>query len=1292
MASGRKGGSSRPSRKPRAAKRPAPGIAEPEATSEEGRAPQNDFPIVGVGASAGGLEAFKQLLAALPDDTGMAYVLVQHLDPRHESIMAELLAKGCRMPVSEIREDTAVAPNHVYVAPGKHDVTIGSGLLRLVPRTNTRGQHMPIDSFLRTLAEAQGTRAIGVILSGTASDGTLGLKAIKAEGGIAFAQDPDSAAYDGMPRSAMASGCVDFVLPPGLIAKELSRLSRHPYVNTTPHEGLEQSAVAPSGKGGMKAILTLVRRASGVDFSAYKEATIQRRVARRMALVRVLKLEDYLRHLAGHPDEVHALFQDCLITVTSFFRDPTTFQILRDQVLPSLLKDRPPETPLRVWVPGCATGEEVYSIVICLLEQAGGFPGSSPAFQVFATDLSEAALGKARAGKYAESIAQDVSPPRLARFFSRVNGQYQISKAIRDMCVFARHDLTRDPPFGRLDLISCRNVLIYLGPQLQQRVLATFHYALKPSGVLLLGASEAMGGSSELFASTDKKHRIYAKRPTSSPAAPGFARGGGAESVGPSRRAGQTVAAEAPSREADRLLLARYAPVSVIVDRRDAIVEFRGEIDLYLEHTPGRASLDLFKMARKGLPLGLRQALQEARKKDAPVRKTGLTVLRRGQLHRLDLEVIPLKGSRENEGSLLVLFDARSDRSGGQARAEGRRPPARLETSENAKLRQELAEATRYLQTVMQEHEAASEEAQASSEEILSANEELQSVNEELETAKEEMESSNEELATLNQEVRERNLELGHALDFANGIVETVRNPLLLLNAELRVERANRAFREHFQVSAEDCVGRRLYDLGNGQWNVPELREALARVLSEGALEGFEVEHDFPHLGPRTLVLNARKLRHDSVQESIVLAFEDRTEARKAGTERDALLEREQIARRQAEQADRIKDEFVATLSHELRGPLNAMVGWVHVLKESGIDDATRERGRAAIERGVHTQSRLIEELLDYSRTVAGKLSLAQRLVDVVPVAQAAVDAIRTATEAKQIFLELVREPGPAIVLGDPDRLQQVLWNVLSNAVKFTPRQGRVTLWIGRVGTDLHIRVSDTGHGISAEFLPHVFERFRQQEGARSRTQSGLGLGLSIAKQLVELHGGTIGADSAGPDRGATITVTLPIPPLLMEPKGATEADVPQEPTASERAWEETERTTLSGVRVLVVEDDPDGREMLVTAFEHCGAQVSEAASAPEAMETFRRAMPDVVVSDIGLPGEDGYALMARIRGLSAADGGRVPALALTAYAGAEDRRKALAAGFHMHVPKPADPAALVAKVAALAARGDGGR
>jgi two-component system CheB/CheR fusion protein len=1243
-------------------------------------------PIVGVGASAGGLEAFRKLLAALPVDTGMAYVLVQHLDARHDSILAELLAKGSRMPVSEVKADTAVEPNHVYVTPGRRDVTIQDGLLKLIPRTRTRGQHMPIDTFLRALAEAQGNKAIGVILSGTASDGTLGIKAIKAQGGIAFAQDPGTAAYDGMPRSAIASGCVDLVLPPARIAQELSRLSRPPYVITPPREQ-EPGESPPSkerGRHGLETILAALRKASGADFSAYKPATIKRRIARRMALVHFDKLADYARYLEGHADEVQALYHDCLITVTSFFRDPEAFEALCEKVLPGLLKARPAGAPLRVWVPACSTGEEVYSIAMCLLEGGGEVKGSPP-FQVFATDLSESALEKARAGSYPESIAQDVSRERLGRFFTKVDAGYRVSKAIRDICVFARHDLTRDTPLSHMDLITCRNVLIYLEPRLQQTVLARFHYALGPSGVLLLGASETAGASPELFAPVDKKHRIYSKRPDSAAAALHFRlpRLDGRErpDTGPVA-AGPGTRAERP-READRILLARYTPPSVIVDGKDDIVEFRGQTDPYLEHTHGRASLNVFAMVRKGLLLELRQAIHEARKRKAPVRKEGLSLRRRGQLPNLDLEVIPLKESGDR--SLLVIFEARAE-----TRVEGRRPsgrrPGAADARENATLRQELAEATRYLQAVTQEHEAASEELQASNEEVLSANEELQSINEELETAKEELQSSNEEMTTLNQELRDRNRQLAHALDYANGIVETVRDPLLILDAGLRVERANRSFYDYFRVTPEETAGRHLYELGKGVWDIPALRHALEEVLPKDArFEDFEVAHEFPGLGRRTLMLNARKLLHDSGHERILLAIEDRTEIRKAEEGREKLLGLEQQARERAEHADRIKDEFVATVSHELRGPLSAMMGWVHILRDERIDDAIRERGRAAIERGVRTQSRLIEELLDYSRMVRGKFQLAPRLMDLVPVAEAAMVAVRSAAEAKGIRLELVTEAKAAMVHGDPDRLQQVLWNLLSNAVKFTPRDGRVEIWIGRAGTDLHVRVSDNGQGIPRDFLSHVFERFRQAEGTRSRTQRGLGLGLAIVKEMVELHGGTVQAESLGEGQGTVVTVTLPIPPLLMEPGGGT-VEEPSERSMSEAAWSDIGRTALEGRRLLVVEDDADSREMLVSLFAQCGAEVSAAASAAEAMEALQRAIPEILVCDVGLPGEDGHEFIRKVRALDAESGGRIPALALTAYAGPEDRGKALAAGFDQHVPKPAAPAELVAKVALLVA------
>ncbi len=1263
----------------------APPGAEPD--EPEARLPQNAFPIVGVGASAGGLDAFRQLLAALPADTGMAYVFVQHLDASHESILAELLAKGAAMPVAEIREDTAIEPDHVYVTPAQNDVAIEGSMLKLVPRSTTGGRHLPIDAFLRTLAETQGSRAIGVILSGTGSDGALGAKAIKAGGGIVFAQDPVSAAYDGMVRSAIASECVDFVLPPEGIAQELVRLSRHPYVTAPPADGPanETPPSVPKGKDGLKGILARLRAVTGADFSAYKPATIKRRIARRMALAHVETLAEYSRYLEGHADELQALYQDCLITVTSFFRDPGTYEVLCQEVLSQLLQGRATGAPVRVWVPGCATGEEVYSIVISWLESAGELKTNQP-LQVFGTDLSEIALEKARSGRYTADIAQDVSPERLRRFFTEVDGGYQVIKSIRDVCVFARHDVTRDPPFSRMDLISCRNLLIYLEPRLQQKVMALFHYALVSPGFLLLGASETTGASEDLFVSVDRKHRLYSKRPTAVPAVFGFGR---SLASSKERREGGLGTAKPEPREelpqeADRIVLARYAPAGVIIDEKDNIIEFRGQTDPYLEHGHGRASLNLLRMARTGLVLELRQAIQEARKSDAPVRKEGVSLRHRGPARRLDLEVMPLRSSPQKERSLLVLFEARTEpkRSSGQ----GLGPRSRVdgaEAKESAKLRRELTEATRYLQAVTQQHEAANEELQASNEEVLSANEELQSINEELETAKEELQASNEELATLNQELQGRNIQIGRALEYANGIVETVRNPLLILDVGLRVERANQSFYDYFKVTPEETVGRLVYELGAGQWSIPALRQTLDESLHRAdRLADVEVEHDFPRVGRRTLVVNVSRLHRESGQESVLLAFEDRTEARSTEREREALLGLEQQARQRAEHADQVKDEFLSTLSHELRGPLSAMVGWVHILRGAGLDEATRELGLAAIGRSVKAQTRLIEDLLDYSRVVAGKITLESRLTDILPVVGAAMEAARSAAAAKEIRLDLTTDGEPALVHGDPDRLQQILWNLLSNAVKFTPRGGQVEIWIGRVDASLQIRVSDTGEGISPDFLRYAFERFRQQDGTPRRMHGGLGLGLAIVKELVELHGGTVHAESPGEGQGSTFTVTLPVPVLLTEPKGADPGT--PEPASPQMPRAEGDKAELEGVRLLVVEDEPESRQMLVTVFEQCGAVVTSAASAGEAMEAMQRATPDVLVCDIGLPGEDGHAFLRKVRALEAQSGGRTPALALTAYVGPDARRKALEAGFDRQLSKPAMPTDLVAQVKLL--------
>lgn len=483
---------------------------EPRASGHKGQTASGTPTIVGVGASAGGLEAFTQLLDALPTDTGMAFVLVQHLEARHESMLTELLSKTAHMPVTDVRRETRVEPNHVYVIRANTDLSLVGGVLHVVGRKAPAGRHLPIDHFFCSLAEIQGSRAIGVVLSGTASDGTLGLKAIKEAGGITFAQEPESAKFDGMPKSAIVAGCVDFVLPPARIAKELSHIIRHPYVGRSTLE--KTDALLPERDDEWSRLFKLLRDASGVDFTFYKRPTVKRRVGRRMAVQKIERLGEYLKYLGSHREELDALFNDILILVTSFFRDREVFRALRNRVFPRLLVHKPASDPIRIWVPGCSSGEEAYSIAICLLENLGDRVTSMP-IQIFGTDISEQALEKARAGVYPKDALQKVSQERIRRFFTRVNEKYQINSTVRDLCLFSRHDVTKDPPFSRLDLISCRNVLIYLDPVLQKRVLASFHYALRDTGILLLGKSETLAGFQGFFRITDRKNAFFIKRP-----------------------------------------------------------------------------------------------------------------------------------------------------------------------------------------------------------------------------------------------------------------------------------------------------------------------------------------------------------------------------------------------------------------------------------------------------------------------------------------------------------------------------------------------------------------------------------------------------------------------------------------------------------------------------------------------------------------------------------------------------------------------------------------------------------
>jgi two-component system CheB/CheR fusion protein len=1399
---------------------------QPDSSIVEGKEEKNAFLIVGIGASAGGLEAFTQLFNELPSDTGMAFILVQHLEPSYKSLLADLLQSTTEMSVFQVEDGMVVEPNCVYVIPPNKNMAIARGKLTLLPRSTISSHHMPIDNFFESLAKEQEDRAIGIILSGMGHDGALGMATIKASGGIGFVQNEESTEFNSMPRAAMSSSCVDFILPPGEIARELVNISRHPLSFQLAPAAMH---LLPEDENSLSEIFSLLLNVSGINFLEYKRPTIQRRIMRRMILHQFQTLGDYVAFLREKPAEVQILFQDILINVTSFFRDPGSFAALKATVFMSLILNRIAENPIRIWIPGCSTGEEVYSIAICLLEflEECKFQTS---IKIFATDIHQKSIEFARTGIYTDKQIMGVSSAQQQRFFQQVEGGYQISKFIREMCVFAKQNVTQDPPFSKIDLISCRNVLIYLGVALQKKVMAMFHYALNPDGFLMLGISESTGNFSELFNLVDKQYKIYSRKLVSPKINFDFTPNRYAlEPKTSSKQTGkESWNKHNLQSEADRIVLQKYAPPGVLVNEELEILQFRGQAARFLAPEPGNASLNLLKMMPTGLALDLRTAIHQAKKQNKPARKEGLKVQLPQQFIKLNIEVIPFKASDSNSQYFLVLFEelpfVESDKTFPRQQKRGKSSQSRqpenlaVREAEIIQLRQENAATKEYLQSMLVEQETITQELRAANEEILSSNEELQSTNEELETAKEEIQATNEELNTINEELQSRNRELSHlnddmnnllssvsipiaiidtelrvrlvtpsakkllnirssdsvtllshinltisisdlhkavneavsttsrqelevqdqegcwyelrilpyktadnqvdgavmilfdihelkqsaallaaARDYAEAIVETVRSPLIVLNQELRVQRANRAFYQTFQVTPQQIEQKFLLSLESRLWNISQLREHLLQVFfQDQPLNDFEIEYEFSGIGRKIILINACKITLQSNSlPTILLAIEDITERKQIENYRHQILLKEQQARSSAESASRAKDEFLSILSHELKNPLTAILAWAQVIRTRNIDPVKMQRGLEVIERSAKLQSRLIEDMLDVSRIVTGKLSLNLMPIDLIIVLRSAIAADKLVAETKGIRLETQFTTQVNKVLGDPDRLMQAIWNLLSNAIKFTPSGGQIRIELQQIRDPqtgqllAEIQVSDNGIGIDPEFLPFVFDRFRQAESSSTRRYEGLGLGLALAQYIVGLHSGTISAASPGKGLGTTLTIRLP---LLVLPGGEVDqeplASVP-EPEVAERAIAELQ--VLNGLQILLVENDVNTCELITAILEQAGATVTAVESSRAAIASkdaiAGQPLPDLLIVDIWLSGENGYDFIQHVRSLPPDQGGNIPAVALTAEIKAEDVALSVQAGFQLHISKPIYPGSLIVKIAHLMGR-----
>ena len=818
---------------------PAHDLADPEhehgeaeeaaARASSARDPDQHFPVVGVGGAAGGFEAFVELLQGLPGNIGVAIVFIPHLSAGRDAELVKAFAAHTQLAIELVTGPTLLQPDHLYVMAHGDVLTVREWTLYPEPRDVAHDEYNPVDRFFSSLAVAAESSAIAVLLSGIGADGALGLREVKSVGGITIVQEPESARNDAMPRAAIATGAVDLVLPPQRIADELQRIGRHPYVRQpVPRRAGEDLVVSQEQ---MQRIFAMLRSSSGVDFTHYKPPTIRRRLQRRMVLHKIDSVDLYIKYLRENPDEVGKLYQDLLIHVTRFFREPDSFKSLAAEVFPRIMQARRGSNPVRIWLPGCSTGEEAYSVAIAFLEFLGE-DASGVVVQIFATDVSETAIEQARSGVYPESIGADLGAERLRRFFTRVDGKYQIAKRVRDVCVFARQDLTRDPPFSKLDLILCRNVLIYLGAVLQRKLMNVFHYALKPAGYLMLGGAETVGGQGELFTVVEKKHRIFVKKATDTPSnlhIPIEYHPGRSPALGP------RVVHEAPTTgnfqsEANRLTLERYGPPGVIVDHEFQIIQFRGKTGDFLEPAAGDAtqSLNVLKMAREGLLHGLQAALFGARKSDAAVRKSDLRVRLGGQSREVALQVVPLiiPGQARH---YLVLFEDSTPPVPEDSAPAPALPEVTRDDDHMRQLQEELAASREYLQSTIQDLEGANEELQSANEEILSSNEELQSTNEELDTAKEELQSTNEELNTVNEELHGRNEELSRVNSDLLNLLGSVEIAIVIVGADLAIRRFTPMAEKVLNLIPTD-IGRSISQI-KPNIDCPGLEKMIARVI-----------------------------------------------------------------------------------------------------------------------------------------------------------------------------------------------------------------------------------------------------------------------------------------------------------------------------------------------------------------------------------------------------------------------------------------------------------------------------
>jgi len=1174
--------------------------------------PETHCPVVGIGASAGGLEAFNRLLRHLPPDTGYGFVLVQHLDASHPSSLSEILGRATTMPVVEAVHDAPVVPNHVYVIPPNTELTITDGVLRLVPRTQSV-KPMTVDRFLQSLAEDGGSQMVGIVLSGNGSDGAVGLRAVKDAGGVTFAQEPASAEFRSMPSAAIAAGGTDLILSPESIAAELARMAHHPYFDvgaTAPPDADTDTAIQEES---LRTIRHVMHNATGIDFSLYRQTMVLRRIQRRLAILNLTNLGAYAQQIVSSPAERTALQRDLLIGVTGFFRDPQAFDALKTRVFPVITRDRPANSTIRIWVAGCATGEEAYSILIGLQEFQNE-SGTTFPVQLFASDINETVLEKARNGLYPESIALDVSADRLSAHFVKINGSYQIAKSLREQCLFSHHNLLDDPPFSRLDLISCRNVLIYLDT-VQSRVIPLFHYALLDRGFLMLGRSEATHHE-ELFAAVEPRQRIYVKRQVHKRTYESFARTDRrARDTDVRRDAGDAASSRFSadlSRDVDQILLSKYRPSGVVVDDSLEVLEFRGRPAPFLGLTSGKAGLHLLKhIPDTRLFLELERLIRVAATTGEVVRQERVPYDANGRSGEVSVEVASLPHGQRR--AFLVLFEGVDQDAIGVAHAVA--GPESTRDSQIAKLTRELEAARTRLMASFDATQTSDDESQQIAEDALSANEELQSLTEELETAKEELQSTNEELVTVNRELESRNVALVSALELARSIVQSVPIPFIVIDGGLLIRQTNSAFLRTFQLSREGSEGQPFYELCDGVWDVSALRVQLDRLIAGGqAFDSLEIDREFPSLGMRTLVVGGVQLEQLG---SILLSIQDITRQREA--EKALHLSEEQ--RRQSEKMESI-GRLAGGIAHDFNNLLTVIIGNAELVAEAaGLDQQTID-GVTEIRESASKAAALTDQLLTFGR----RKILQPKTFDLNDVIADFEKMLRRLL-GERIKIVVRPNSDACPVRADPTEIGRVLLNLCLNARDAMPTGGVLTIETMNVslegshaaqrdvppGKYVRLVVADNGLGMDDETRRHAFEPFFTTKDLHQ----GSGLGLATTFGIVQQSGGSISCESEL-GRGTRFEVLLPV-------AAGTEGT----------EYRNVERTVIAkgfSEVVLLVEDDDAVRGLTKRVLELAGYVVLAAEDGRKGLSVLETHTGeiDILISDVLMPEMSGGALMER--------------------------------------------------------------